>query len=410
MRIGYILQAGVPDLRRQPRSGPAVHVYHVVRKLQRRGHTVRVLAHLGGRIWSSDDLETFIPVTVRRLDRGPLRLFERAVRRLQSELSLPYAALFESIRFAMACRQMLAGYDLLYERMGWVGYGGALASRLMAVPLILEVNGDHLSELESLGIAPTGLQRRVSVTAMNAAVRRATHVVAAGDGWRDRFLARWDVSPARVTTIENGTEIVSVLRRDQIRAFQAHNGAGRDATIIYVGGFHPWHGVSVLLRAVAAARRQNVPVRLLLIGSGAGEADLRTLATDLDVDDAVTFAGYVAGDALAGLLTQADLAASPYCGRDEFTGLKLYDYKAAGLATIASGRNGEPAPIRNGHTGLIVPPCDEAALSAAIIRLSRNPELRREMGRAARIEAEQYHSWDHTVQHLERLFQQVVTQ
>lgn len=55
------------------------------------------------------------------------------------------------------------------------------------------------------------------------------------------------------------------------------------------------------------------------------------------------------------------------------------------------------------QTGLIVPPCDEKALSKAIIRLATDCELRRRMGHAARIEAEQCHSWRHTAQRLNKL-------
>ncbi len=90
---------------------------------------------------------------------APCTCLSAALRRIQSTLQLPYLHFFESMRFASACWQELAGCDLLYERMGWMGCGGAIAARRSGQPLVLEVNGDHLAEYEMLGVAPQGIQR-----------------------------------------------------------------------------------------------------------------------------------------------------------------------------------------------------------------------------------------------------------
>ncbi|MBK8047633.1 MAG: hypothetical protein IPK16_11215 [Anaerolineales bacterium] len=163
MKIGYLMQAGAADVRRQPWSGPAAHVGHVIQSWREMGHEVRLLAQFDEKIFASDDLVNFRPVAIKRMDQGPIRTFERAVRRLQSELRLPYAAVFESMRYVSACAEELCDCDLLYERMGWMGYSGALAARKLAKPFVLEVNGDHLNEFEMLGIAPRGAQRWISV-------------------------------------------------------------------------------------------------------------------------------------------------------------------------------------------------------------------------------------------------------
>jgi glycosyltransferase involved in cell wall biosynthesis len=99
---------------------------------------------------------------------------------------------------------------------------------------------------------------------------------------------------------------------------------------------------------------------------------------------------------------------APYCGQSEFSGMKLMDYKASGLAVIASGTDAQPAIIEHGRTGWIVPPCDEDALYQAIIGLCSDRKLARSMGRAARIEAEQLHGWGNTAQELNRLFNKVI--
>src|SRR5690606_11417541 len=103
------------------------------------------------------------------------------------------------------------------------------------------------------------------------------------------------------------------------------------------------------------------------------------------------------------------LGLAPYCQWPEFSGLKTFDYKAAGLPTISSGQDGMPATLTDGVTGRIIPPCDEAALAQAMDQLATQPALRQQMGQAARVEAETMHTWGHTVQRLLHIFQQVQT-
>ena len=408
MKIGYLMQAGVPDLRRHPFSGPANHVRYVVAELRRRGHHLCLLAVFDNQIWKSEDLSTFEPVTVRRVDQGIFQLFERGVRRIQDSLTLPYAALFESLRFALACRQELAGYDLLYERMGWFGYGGGLAARWLHVPWILEVNGDHLSELEMRRMPPAGVQRWLSVALTKKAVGSTSCVVAAGEGLRKTFIDRWRVDPEKVAVVENGSELVSLLDRSQLRSFHPPPALAGATTVVFLGGFDPWQGTSILVRAVAMGIARGVPLKLLLVGSGPGREETERLVREHRLDDFVTFAGQLAPDQYAGLLAQADIGVSPYCGRTEYVGMKLIDYKAAALAIIASGENNQPSLIEHGRTGWIVPPCDVTALCDAILHLASDVELRSQMGRAARIEAEELHGWGRTGQRLNEIFSNAI--
>jgi glycosyltransferase involved in cell wall biosynthesis len=58
-------------------------------------------------------------------------------------------------------------------------------------------------------------------------------------------------------------------------------------------------------------------------------------------------------------------------------------------------------------TGWIVPPCDEDALAEALIKLVPDRELVRSIGRAARFEAEEHHTWRNTVEQLDEIFHKV---
>ena len=404
MKIGYLMQTGAANLLVRPLSGPSNHVKHVCQELAGLGHEVSLLMKVEGDFWYSTDLEHFTPVSVPQPASRVRTWSQRLIQRTQSALHLPYAAYFEARHFAQACQQVMGDCDLFYERMGWMAYGGALTARRLGVPLVIEVNGDQWQELQILGVAPKGLQKWLALRLMRWMIHSTAHVVATGDGWRTSFIERWGLAPAKVSAVENGSELVTLLRRDQLRAF-AEKPADEAVTLVYVGAFEPWHGLSVLLKAIASARQQGAAVKLHLLGAGPEQANLERQVQELNLQAVVSMPGFVHIQTMAAYLAQADIGVCPYCGRVEYSGLKLLDYKAAGLATIASGANGQPVVLRQGVTGLIVPPCDEEQLSAAIVELCRNHDLRRQMGRTARMEAEEQHSWRNTAQRLDTIFQ-----
>jgi len=405
MKIGYLIQEGGPDIRSRAMNGPANHVLMVCQELRALGHDLRFLARYEGRIWRSDDLETFEPVQIRRFDLGWRRQVERGVRGVQFRLKLPYVNWFESQRFAEAIYQELGDRDLLYERLFWMSYGPGLAAHRLRIPLVFEVNnGDFITELERLGVAPKGFQRWLAIQVMWWAVRQGDFVVATGDGHRKRFTEWWGVDPNRVATVENGSEIVNLLGREQLRSFRNVTVPDEIVKVAFVGAFEPWHGILILLLAFARVVARNPRVRLLLIGSGTQQAKIEERIRQLGLQENVELTGQLSIEQVAQCLAQVDIGVAPYCGWMEFSGLKLFDYKSAGLATVASGQAGQPATLEHGVTGWIVPPCDEAALADALIMLVTDRELTRRIGRAARLEAERQHTWKRTAEQLDQIF------
>lgn len=403
LKIGYLMEKG-EEIRRPPYNGPASHVRHVIAGLTERGHRVKSLFRIGGSLWMGANLTDFEPVNVRTADRGPARWAERIIRRAQSTLRIPYFAYFDNRRFAEACLQELGDCDVYLERMGWMMAGGVWAARRLGIPLLLEYNGNPLTDLRLIGQAPKGIQLRIAVNRMTRTLQAADRVIATGDGWRRDCSREWGVKLEQISVVENGTILVDCLDRGELRSFQPADDTGSNRpTLVYIGGFNAWHGLSVLFAALPAVLAVHPNLRLILIGSGPGEAGARRELEALGLSAHVEFTGALTVEQYAPLLARADIGLSPYCGWAEFSGLKIFDYKAAGLACITSGKDGMPRSVTPEVTGLVVPPCDTDALGAAILRLLNDPDLRRLMGRRARIEAETLHRWESTVGQLEAI-------
>jgi glycosyltransferase involved in cell wall biosynthesis len=145
----------------------------------------------------------------------------------------------------------------------------------------------------------------------------------------------------------------------------------------------PVKGHPTLLEALA-----SVPeVHLLIAGTPLEEdytASLHQQAARLDLSRRVHFLGSVKD--VPALLAESEIFALPTWAKWRMEGcpVALLEAMSCGRACVATDVPGSRDLLENGHSGLIVPPEDPGALAAALTRLVGSPELRQQMGRAAR--------------------------
>jgi glycosyltransferase involved in cell wall biosynthesis len=172
----------------------------------------------------------------------------------------------------------------------------------------------------------------------------------------------------------------------------------------FVGTFGPWHGVLVLAEAIKLIPAA-LPVRFLLVGTGALHEEMKQLLTSEVETGRVIFYGGVAHEHIPALLDACDVLVSPHvplAAGAEFFGspTKLFEYMAMGKAIVAS-RLGQIADVlEDEKTALLVEPGDPKQLSAAIMRLLELPNLREKLGAAARQTAVANHTWTRNAQNI----------
>lgn len=145
-----------------------------------------------------------------------------------------------------------------------------------------------------------------------------------------------------------------------------------------------WKRVELLLRAVPLVLAAEPQTSFVVVGGGdpAFEADypgeLRALAGELGISDAVTFTGHV-GDAGA-LIEDLDLLV--HTAQREPFGLVYLEAMARRVAIVAPRSGGSAEIIRDEVDGLLVDVTDADQLAAAIVALLRDPARRQRMGAA----------------------------
>ena len=147
-----------------------------------------------------------------------------------------------------------------------------------------------------------------------------------------------------------------------------------------VARLEPVKGVEYFIRAAAitARRRPGLKLKFVVIGGGALEGELRSLAAAGGAN--VIFTGFRA-DAAA-VMAALDIYVQP--SLNEAMGRAPLEAQALGVPVIVTNVCGLPEVIREGETGLAVPPADAGALAAAIEKLALDHGLRARMGAAAK--------------------------
>ncbi len=172
--------------------------------------------------------------------------------------------------------------------------------------------------------------------------------------------------------------------------------------VLFVGRLTAVKGVPLLLEAFARVRAAYPDARLTLVGDGPERATLQAQAAALGLIETAHFAGYCDQEEVVALLSEADMLVLPSFA--EGLPVVLMEALASRIPVIATPVAGVSELVRDGETGLLVPPGDVNGLVAALDRLLSDPELCRRLGEAGRAAVKERHDVAREAERLLALF------
>lgn len=402
MRIGYLMQNGAPNLGQV--SGPQLHTLSVIKGLQKLGHKVRTVATQNGQLKWTDDLQTWHLPVYGVTQRMIFRFLESAIRRVQYELKLPYFGFFDSLHYADAFCNQLNEFDVLYERHGYMGFGGVIAAQLLKIPLVLELNGNIIKEIDERGLDISPIQRKIGRWITIRTFFAANRIVVVSETLKKCLVTDYHFPADKVTVVVNGANIDLFSKEYDKGIVRNQFGLSDVPTIIFVGSFEPWHGVDLLLSSYYEVLKTNPDSQLILIGDGSGREKAVQHTVALGLEDKVKFLGRLPQNKVAAILSVARIVVAPYpFEHNDIVGtpLKLIEYMAAGKGIVASAAAIHEI-IEDGITGLRVAPANVKALADGISRLLADDALCNALGQNAALRARKY-SWDNVNRELNNI-------
>jgi glycosyltransferase involved in cell wall biosynthesis/predicted N-acetyltransferase YhbS len=192
----------------------------------------------------------------------------------------------------------------------------------------------------------------------------------------------------RAVTLRHGIDVERVASERGHRAeVRAEFGIADDEfVVVTAANFRPQKDYPNLLGAARLLADRGVPVRIVAIGQGPQEAEMRTLHETLDLGDRVFLTGF-RNDA-----TRVMAACDAFVLASKWEGLPVavMEALAIGLPIVATNVGGMAEELTDDVDALLVPPSDPAALAAAIERLATDSELCARLATAAAARAPEF--------------------
>jgi glycosyltransferase involved in cell wall biosynthesis len=228
-------------------------------------------------------------------------------------------------------------------------------------------------------------------------------MVAVSDSNRRYCVEVQRIRADKLLVIDNGIDLAALpaLAPDAVEQLRGEFGlAAGDFVVSMVGRLHPQKDHDCLLRAVATTVVELPTMRVLLVGEGALRDEVAKRIAALGLGAKVQLLGERRDVAV--ILALSDLFVLP--SRWEGMPNAVLEAMAAGLPVLATRVDGTLDVVRDGETGILVPPGDDRALAAALLAIGRDPARRRSLGAAGRRRTEEAFSIDRFVDGFERLY------
>jgi len=357
-------------------GGGETHVLRLGAALVAAGDAATVVTRRGDRGWPAEETVEGIRV-VRVPPPGPGRT---------GKFLMVPAAL-------RAVRREARRHDVLVVRGTRVlGLPGLLAGRASGLGVVMqpEINGELSGEAYTWGKAwaagARGRLARGATAVRNRWLRDADAFVAMSRLIREEMV--WAGVPGeRIALLPHAVDTSRFRPAGEAEraSLRTRLGLPDGVLAVWSGRLLRGKGLETLLEAFARVASEVPDLRLVLLGSGEGQAlsveePLREQARASGLSPRVVFAGRV--DRVEDTLRASDLFVFPSVF--EALGIALVEAAACGLPAVASRTGGIVDVVEDGGSGLLVAPGDAVSLAEGLRALGRDEERRREMGARAR--------------------------
>ena len=318
-----------------------------------------------------------------RVDRSRVEFFN-VQRRWKNDPTLP-------LRLALQLRRRR--FEIVHTHSWGTLVEGVLAAKLARVPIV--VHGEH-------GLLDG--QRRHIV--MQRWLWSATdQLLSVSAPLADRMSRLVGLPRHNIDVVTNGVDTDRFRPAGDLQAERrASFGLPPQGLLLgMVARLVPVKNCLGVIQAVARLRHEGLHVSLALAGDGPLRDELVRAAHDLRIDDCVYFLGNIID--VDRLYQAIDIFVLN--SHSEGMSNTILEAMASGRPIVATDVGSNPELVVAGRTGMLVPADDVGILTDTLMDLIRNPDMRKELGVAARRRAEDEYSLDRMVHKYESVYERL---
>jgi phosphatidylinositol alpha-1,6-mannosyltransferase len=311
----------------------------------------------------------------------------RSLRPLNSwkyrELPKGVGSFFQTLWYVLRHRPQIIHAGDLYPQ----GLTALILKNILGLPYVAYCHGEEITQTDRYRYQPRVRNR----------IYRMADAVVANSEFARRNLLRIGVSAERIYKITPGVDTSRFFPGPPATGLVERYGLSGKTVILTVARMVPRKGHRIALQAFAQICDRFPNAHYIIAGTGPEESHLREFVQRLEIEDRVTFAGFVPCERLPDLYKLCDIMLltnrEEADGDVEGFGIVFLEANATGKAVIGGRSGGAVEAVVNGTTGLLVDPDDVAEVSQALEKLILNKALRTWMGAAGALRARNEFAW-----------------
>lgn len=285
-------------------------------------------------------------------------------------------------------------------------------ARKFGIPVVYEIRAFWEDAAVDHGSTHEGsLRYRATRKLETRAIQKVDHVFTICEGLRADIVAR-GIPAAKVTVIPNAVDVDSFMLASPPDPQLLEKWGLTGKTVIgFIGSFYAYEGLDLLLDALPELIRQRPEVRVLLVGGGPQEANLRQQAERLGLANHVIFTGRVPHKEVGRYYDLINVLAYPRHPMrltELVTPLKPLEAMAQGQLFVASDVGGHKELIEHNNTGILFEAGNGGALTEALLALLNDHQRWPELKANGRHFVEAVRNWRNSVANYVTPYQQLI--
>ena len=323
-----------------------------------------------------------------RIATGPTREPEEDLKGFTERTSIPIYTIPSLVRDISFLKDLRAFFDvfrliralsptILHTHTTKAGFTGRIMGRICGVKAIVHTPHGHIFYGYGGRVAS-----RLYILAERMASMFCDRIVALTDIEKDDYIRLKVAGAEKISVIPAGIELDNYLKDGRDRADMRRELGLSPNTILvgWVGRFEEIKGCFDFLEAAGDVAGRFQEVRFLMVGDGPLRGAIEEWIKERGLADRVILTGYRRD--IPRVMKALDLYV--LTSLNEGQGMGIVEAMAAGKPVVATGVGGVPSVVRDGETGILVPPGRADMVARALIHLLSNRALARRMGEEGR--------------------------
>ena len=297
-------------------------------------------------------------------------------------ISRQYSLVFRYFLYFLELLQTAKDTDVIYaQNQTSVGVPSWLVCKILGKRLVLKIVGDgawenyvnRRKEFDNIDIF-----QRKKYDFLTEFVRKLQRTVVKGADkiivpsvYLKKIIIGWGVSEHKIEVVYNAIDYLPELK---ISKDEAKSKIGVEGDIISsIGRLSPWKGFSALIESMPSLLKENPNFKLVIIGEGEEEDNLKLKVKNLNLENNVKLVGKISHESISFYFKASDI----FVLNSEYEGLShtILEAMYFGLPVITSDKGGNPELVEDGFNGFLVEYNNKEQIKDKILRLWKDKIL-----------------------------------